>query len=339
MKNKILWILMSLILSTGIASADNFVNLTPRPRSMTALPGEVVLPQDFVVGYSSALSAEMVAEVQRFVLDFNAATGYNAVAQADAEAPLFDVALYGGTMNEGAYNLMVNEGKVTIRAKSVLGFYYAFQSVKKILPANVMAGKQDAAVTKYALPCVTIQDEPRFTYRGFMLDVARHFFTVEEVKRMLDVMSYYKMNRFHWHLTDDQGWRVEIKQYPKLTTIGATASNCYVTDLEYGPYWTNQVYGPYFYTQEQIKDVVAYAKERHIEVIPEVDMPGHFVAAMASYPEYCCHPESAPSVWINGGISSDVLNVANPAAVQFAKNILAELIPLFPYDYFHICCD
>ena len=339
MKNKILWILMSLILSTGIASADNFVNLTPRPRAMTVLPGEVVLPQDFVVGYNSALSAEMVAEVQRFVLDFNAATGYNAVAQADAEAPLFDVALYGGTMNEGAYNLTVNEGKVAIRAKSVLGFYYAFQSVKKILPANVMAGKQDAAVTKYALPCVTIQDEPRFAYRGFMLDVARHFFTVEEVKRMLDVMSYYKMNRFHWHLTDDQGWRVEIKQYPKLTTIGATASNTYVTDLEYGPYWTNQVYGPYFYTQEQIKDVVAYAKERHIEVIPEVDMPGHFVAAMASYPEYCCHPESAPSVWINGGISSDVLNVANPAAVQFAKNILAELIPLFPYDYFHIGGD
>ena len=211
MKNKILWILMSLILSTGIASADNFVNLTPRPKTMTALPGEVVLPQDFVVGYNSALSAEMVAEVQRFVLDFNAATGYNAVAQADAESPLFDVALYSGTMNEGAYNLMVNEGKVTVRAKSVLGFYYAFQSVKKILPANVMAGKQDAAVTKYALPCVTIQDEPRFAYRGFMLDVARHFFTVEEVKRMLDVMSYYKMNRFHWHLTDDQGWRVDIK--------------------------------------------------------------------------------------------------------------------------------
>ena len=168
-------------------------------------------------------------------------------------------------------------------------------------------------------------DEPRFEYRGFMLDVSRHFFTTDEVKRMLDVMAYYKMNRFHWHLSDDQGWRVErFKKYlrnsPPSVPLRPTRSL---------PIWKavrstglTKTYGPYFYTQEEIKDVVAYAKERHIEIIPEIDMPGHFVAAMAAYPEYSCTPNNPPTIWTTGGISSNVLNVANPQAVQFAKDIL-----------------
>ena len=202
----------------------------------------------------------------------------------------------------------------------------------------------------YALPVSRIEDEPRFAYRGFMLDVSRHFFTIEQVKKMIDLMAIYKMNVFHWHLTDDQGWRAEIKQYPLLTTVGAERKSSYDTPItrieENGQvYWTGEgaqtgrKYGPFYYTQEEMREVVRYAAERHIDVLPEVDMPGHFVAAMHAYPEYSCHPDYAPEVWTNGGISSDVLNVANPEAVQFAKNIITELCDIFPYPYFHIGGD
>lgn len=327
---------MLLLLQAGMAAAQTFINLTPKPKQMTVGKGELVLPQEFAVGYG-ALPDSLAAEARRFVAAFNAASGYAAKVQAGGEA-LVTMELLPGAADEG-YRLDVTESGVGVKARTAAGFYFAFQTLKKILPPNVMAGVRDAKVDRYALPVVSIEDEPRFGYRGFMLDVARHFFTVEEVKRMLDVMSYYKMNRFHWHLSDDQGWRVEIKKYPRLTTVGATASNCYVTDLEYGPYWTNKQYGPHFYTQEEIRDVVAYARDRHIEVIPEIDMPGHFVAAMAAYPEYSCWPDGNHTVWTWGGVSTDVLNVGNPAAVQFAKDILDELADLFPFGYFNIGGD
>lgn len=335
----LLWLLWVLPLALP---AQTFVNLTPRAKSMTTQSGELALPHDFKVSYSADLNDGMRAEVARFVTDFNAATGYEArVVEAD-ETALFQVGIsQNKNMKEdGGYYLYVNgaDNKVTLQAKSVEGFYYAFQTVKKILPANVMAGKYVKG--DYVLPRVSITDEPRFEYRGFMLDVARHFFTVEEVKRMLDVMAYYKMNRFHWHLSDDQGWRVEIKKYPKLTSVAATAPNSRFTDLyTCTQYWINKPYGPYFYTQDQIREVVAYAKERHIEIIPEIDMPGHFVAAMAAYPEYSTRPNNPPTIWTDGGISYDVLNVADPQAVQFAKDILAELIELFPYETIHIGGD
>lgn len=338
MKNKFLCLLCLLLALPFAATAQDFVNLTPKPKQMTVGSGELVLPRTFAVNTAN-VSEDMAAEVQKFVNAFNAATGYEAVAQ-NADNALIDVRTADiSTVGEEGYKLNVTADGAVIEAATPAGLYFAFQTVKKILPANVMAGVADAAVTKYALPVVSITDQPRFGYRGFMLDVARHFFTVEDVKRMLDVMSYYKMNRFHWHLSDDQGWRVEIKKYPKLTEVGSIAPNSRFTDMKLGQYWINKPYGPYFYTQEQLREVVAYAKERHIEIIPEIDMPGHFVAAMASYPEYSCTPEGTHTIWDDGGISSDVLNVANPAAVQFAKDILTEIMDIFPYDYIHIGGD
>lgn len=321
--------------------AQEFVNLTPRPKTMTVGTGTLTLPSSFVVSYTG-LDEAQVAEVENFVTAFNAATGYAATAQADATSALFNVSMLpsSSTVGTNGYTLNVTADGVAIQAKDVLGLFYAFQSVKKILPANVMAGVADASVTAYTLPIVSITDEPRFAYRGFMLDVARHFFTVEEVKRMIDVMSYYKMNAFHWHLSDDQGWRVEIKKYPKLTSVGSIAPNSRFTDMdECTQYWINKPYGPYFYTQEEIKDVVAYAQARHIDVIPEIDMPGHFCAALAAYPEFSCTPTGSHTVQTDGGIYSDVMNVANPDAVQFTKDVLDELMELFPYDYLHIGGD
>lgn len=342
MKKRLLFLLMLALMLPYAMTAQTFVNLTPMPKSMTVGDGELKLPSAFTVGYANSIDDEMVAEVKRFVSDFNNATGLTATAASSADGSLVQVELLPSSseLGEDGYTLSVDSEKAVVQAKTALGLFYAFQTVKKILPANVMAGVRDASVTSYALPQVDISDEPRFDYRGFMLDVSRHFFTTDEVKRMLDVMAYYKMNRFHWHLTDDQGWRVEIKKYPKLTSVGSIAPNSRFTDMySCTQYWINQPYGPYFYTQEEIKDVVAYAKNLHIEVVPEIDMPGHFVAAMASYPEYSCDPDNPPVIWCDGGVSSNVLNVANPDAVQFVKDILSELMELFPYETIHIGGD
>ncbi len=339
MKNRLLALLLSaLALLPLAAAADSFVNLTPRPKSMTVQDGTLTLPQTFAIN-CTGLTDAMADEAARFAADFNAATGYAASVSAGEASALFQVRKSSAVTAEEGYTLTVTADGVTVEAGGELGLYYAFQTVKKILPANVMAGVKDAAVTAYTLPLVTIKDEPRYGYRGFMLDVARHFFTVAEVERMLDVMSYYKLNRFHWHIADDQGWRAEIKKYPKLTTIGATASNSRFTSMTDGAYWINKAYGPYYYTQDEMREVVEYAKARHIEVIPEVDMPGHFCAALAAYPEFSCTPDATHSVMTDGGIYSDILNVANPSAVQFAKDVLEELMDIFPGEYIHIGGD
>ena len=337
MKNKFIALLMLFGVALTPVAAQDFVNLTPRAKTMTQTSGELVLPNSFVVSAQN-LPEEMTREVEKFITSYNAATG--ATATVGTEGALFTIDLPVSSLGEEGYKVNVTADGVSIEASTATGLYYAFQTIKKLLPANVMAGKADAAVTKYALPLVSINDAPRFGYRGFMLDVSRHFFTVDEVKRMLDVMSYYKMNRFHWHLSDDQGWRVEIKKYPKLTTVGSIAPNVMFTDMHTcTQYWLNKPYGPYFYTQDELRDVVAYAKERHIEIVPEIDMPGHFVAAMASYPEFSCYPNGTHTIWTTGGISSDILNVANPKAVQFAKDILSELMDIFPYETIHIGGD
>jgi hexosaminidase len=182
-----------------------------------------------------------------------------------------------------------------------------------------------------------VKDFPNFQWRGLHLDVSRHFFTVEEIKRFIDLMSYYKFNTFHWHLTDDQGWRIEIKKYPKLTEIGAwrdsTVDNHYTTVPRT---YTKARYGG-FYTQEQIKDVVAYAEAKYVTIVPEIEMPGHARAALAAYPEYSCtgKAQGVEGLW---GIFDDIF-CSKPASIQFLKDILDEVIPLFPGQYIHIGGD
>ena len=339
MKNKLLALLVLLLMIPAMGWADNFVNLTPRPKTMTVGTGLLTLPASFTIS-CKGLDESMQQEVERFAAELQQVTGCNIQVADGDESALFQFQKAPSKQKDGGYNLIVATTGVKVLTTEVLGTYYACQTLKKIMPACVMAGVKDPKVSEFTLPCVTIVDEPRFAYRGFMLDVSRHFFTVDEVKRMLDVMSYYKLNRFHWHLSDDQGWRVEIKKYPRLTTVGSIAPNCRFTDMDSrSQYWINKPYGPYFYTQDQVREVVAYAKERHIEVIPEIDMPGHFCAAMAAYPEFSCTPYAGHAVMTDGGIYSDVMNVANPQAVQFVKDVLAELIDLFPCEYINIGGD
>ena len=327
------------------------LSLVPAPKSAVVGEGEFVLKQGFTVGMGrfsdNDTQNRLVADVARFISTMNQATSLSC-QPSDGETDI-TITENKDIAQEG-YVLDITTDGVAIEASTAKGAYYAMQTLMRLLPPNVILGKAGETGITYALPVARIDDEPRFPYRGFMLDVSRHFFTIDEVKKMIDLMAIYKMNVFHWHLTDDQGWRAEIKQYPLLTTIGAERRSSYDTPItmveENGNiYWTgsgaqtNRKYGPFYYTQEEMKDVVRYAAERHIDILPEVDMPGHFVAALHAYPEYCCHPDRAPEVWINGGVSQDVLNVANPEAVQFAKNIITELCAIFPYPYFHIGGD
>ena len=319
--------------------ADSKINLTPVPMQMTVGEGKLILPESFTISTEN-LEDEFVAEATKFSNLFSRISGYNVSLTNDGEA-FITMRKYTGSEelgNEG-YTLDITADGISITANSANGFYYAFQSVKKMLPANIMAEVKDNNVTEYSLPIVSIVDAPRFEYRGFMLDVSRHYFTTDQIKRMIDVMSYYKMNRFHWHLTDDQGWRFEVKKYPRLTTVGATRNDSWSVDPEYGGYYINEPYGPYFYTQDECRDIVAYAAERHIEVVPEVEFPGHSCAVNAAYPEFSCTPNGAHSVQVNGGIFSDVLNVANPHAVQFVKDVIDEVIEVFPYHQIHIGGD
>lgn len=339
MKFKCLFVALLALLSFNSASAQDFINLTPKPKTMTTSQGSLTLPKDFGVSQTNLTDA-MKAEVEKFLTSYNEVTDSEAKVVSSADKALIRVEKASTDLGKEGYKLSVKADGVTIQASEAAGLYFAFQTIKKVLPPHVMAGVKDANVKTHALPFVEISDSPRFAYRGFMLDVSRHFFDVAEIKRVLDVMSYYKMNHFHWHLTDDHGWRVEIKKYPKLIEVGSIAPNNFIVDMHHGPYWQNKPYGPYYYTQEQLREVVAYAKERHIEIIPEIDMPGHFCAAMASYPEFSCWPNGSHGVQSNiGGVYADVLNVANPKAVQFAKDVMAEIMDIFPYEYVHIGGD
>lgn len=318
--------------------AQSNINLTPVPKQMTVNAGELSLPQKFTIA-TGTFDEACANEARKFASHLVDVTGYSIEVKENDEDALIKYITSSTVTNDEGYTLQITADGIAISAISPRGFYYAFQTIKKLLPPCVMAGVRDEAVTTFNLPLVKINDAPRFEYRGFMLDVARHYFEVKEIKRMIDVMSYYKMNRFHWHLVDDQGWRIEIEKYPKLTTIGATRNNSWSVDPIYGGYYTNEPYGPYFYTKEEAREIVEYAKERHIEVIPEIEFPGHACAALTAYPEFSCSPNGSHSVKVDGGIYADVFNVASPATLQFAKDVIDEIIDIFPYNQIHIGGD
>ncbi len=335
MKHRILSAFLAAVVSFG-ATAETFVNLTPKPKQMTVGTGELTLPQSFTVGHS--LSGDMQAEVSKFIATFTAATG---LTVSEGSEGLITVSENPVLAAEG-YTLDITAEGVTIAASAPAGLYYAFRSLMKIMPPNVILGiASDAAVIQtYTLPLVSINDEPRYPWRGLEIDVARHFFDVAQIKKMIDIMAVYKMNRLHWHLTDDQGWRFEMPKYPKLTTAAGAPKNQYWWDFDnHMSFLTNKQYGPYFYTVEEMKEVVAYAKEHHIEVCPEVDMPGHMQCAIAAYPEFSTTPDSDHPVRYWPGVSTDILDISNPAVMQFLRDVIDQLAEIFPYEYIHIGGD
>ncbi|MBC8182859.1 beta-N-acetylhexosaminidase [candidate division KSB1 bacterium] len=243
-------------------------------------------------------------------------------------------------LGDEGYKLTVDTNFVSISAAKPAGLFYGVQTLRQLLPVEIES-KEPVADVKWKISCVEIEDIPRFKWRGAHLDVCRHFFPKEFVKKYIDILAMHKLNTFHWHLTEDQGWRVEIKKYPKLTEIGAWRVD------RNGIHWNKRepqqpvekaTYGG-FYTQEEIKEIVEYAKNRFITVVPEIEMPGHAVAALASYPEYSCF--GGPFTVITGGYwpIKDIYCAGKEGTFEFLENILDEVIPLFPGEFFHIGGD
>lgn len=230
------------------------------------------------------------------------------------------------SMPQEAYSLIINSKGVAITGNEA-GIFYGIQTLQQLLKAE--------NEENIHLPYITINDEPRFSYRGLMLDVARYFYPVEYVKKFIDLMARYKINRFHWHLTEDAGWRIEIKKYPELTTIGAWRNS---TQWERNGEDQDRVPHGGFYTQEQIREIVRYAANRYVTIVPEIDLPGHTMAALAAYPELSCSggPFQVPETW---GIKEDVLCLGNDDTYRFVEDVLTEVIDLFPGEYIHIGGD
>ena len=252
-----------------------------------------------------------------------------------------------GDAESEAYDMLVSNDQIWITASSTAGIFYGIQTLRKALAttmnnASLGRDQREQQLTnnkgggyRVSLPAVHITDAPRFAYRGMHLDVCRHFFPLDSVKAYIDMLALHNMNTFHWHLTDDQGWRIEIKQYPELTTIGSVRKGTMIAR----DFSSNDSI-PYsgYYTQDEAREIVRYAAERHIEVIPEIEMPGHMQGALAAYPQLGCTggPYDVIGWW---GISDDVLCMGNPEVVKFCTNILDEIMEIFPSKYIHIGGD
>lgn len=316
--------------------ADGVLQVIPRPAVCQEGDGTFVFSKKVNV-YTDAYPGDSIRLVfNRFAQKLQAAAGVQCKeAEAGKAALLLKL---NSQFGPEAYTLQVTPKQVCIEAARPAGFFYALQTLQQLLPTRaVLAGQPVAKGTKLTLPAVSISDEPRFGWRGFMLDEGRHFFGKDEIKKLLDVMAAYKLNRFHWHLTEDQGWRIEIKKYPRLTEVGAWRNSKVLGWGEVKP--DGQRYGG-FYTQQDAREIVAYARERFIEIVPEVDIPGHSQAAVAAYPEFlACDPQNAHEVWLWQGVSADVINVSNPKAVEFAKDVVDELTDIFPFGYLHLGGD
>lgn len=235
-------------------------------------------------------------------------------------------------LGEEGYILSVRENGVFIEAAESSGIFYGIQSLRQLLPTDFEYG---ATSKSFNIPVLEITDKPRFPWRSFMLDESRHFNGAKEVKKLLDQMALLKMNTFHWHLTDDQGWRIEIKKYPKLTEIGSKRKD---TQTERGGEGRTGEPHEGFYSQEEIKEIIEYAKVRHIKIVPEIEMPGHAMAAVAAYP-WLGSLGSTKEVSVIFGKMDDSFNIANPKVVQFLKDVLDEVMALFPGQVIHIGGD
>lgn len=257
----------------------------------------------------------------------NECTSYTLATSTEAIKNYITLNIDKSIKNPEGYRLAVSSDGITITGGSHAGVFYGVQTLRKASPVE--------ASDKIAFQQTNIEDYPRLAYRGMHLDVGRHFFNVEQVKQYLDLMALHNLNVFHWHLTEDQGWRIEIKKYPKLTEIGAWRDRTVIgrNTEEYD----NTRYGG-FYTQEQAKEIVKYAGERYITVIPEVDLPGHMLAALAAYPEMGCTggPYEVCPRW---GVFEDVLCIGNEKSMQFLEDVMAEIIDIFPSKYIHIGGD
>jgi len=341
MKSIIAGVIFTSLAATVFAADTNHLAIIPWPQQVTLQSGAFKLTPDTRVYADSASRGTATFLTGRL----RPSTGYPFKTRTKS---ISGAAIPGGILlttrnastNLGpeGYELIVTPDSVVIRAPAQAGLFYGVQTLLQLLPPEIFSTNLVTG-TDWQMPCVQIKDWPRFQWRGLMLDVSRHFFNKTEVETVLDAMALHKLNRFHWHLTDDQGWRIEIKKYPKLTQVGAwrdgigfkldpKASTAYGPDGRYGG----------FYTQNDIREVVKYAAARHITIVPEIEMPGHSTAALAAYPQFSC--TGGPFVMLdNGGIFNGIYDPAKEETFKFLDDVLTEVFQLFPGKYVHIGGD
>ncbi len=329
--------------------------LMPQPVSVVSGTGNFIINNKTTVHVSSSdAAAKRVGEF--LSAKIAKATGYqvavNTGAQTPAENAIRLVLKNDASLGNEGYQLNVTANGVSIAANKPAGLFYGMQTLLQLLPKEI-EGKEIAKNVKWNVPVCTISDNPRFGWRGLMLDVSRHFFTKDEVKQFIDEMAKYKFNLMHWHLTDDEGWRIEIKGLPKLTEVGAWR----VKKVGYFGTFSAPTpdeprdYGG-FYTQEDIKEIVKYAQDRFVNILPEVDVPGHSLAAVASYPELSCtpgaenyHVRSGEEImdWSHGhppiALLDNTLCPANEKVYDFLDKVMTQVAQLFPFEYIHVGGD
>ena len=350
MKSPFAAVAVLLMVLTTLAKAANIPAIIPQPQQIKINKGAFQLRDNhrllglfprpgtkIVVDTASRETAEFLAARLREATDYpfeivsadsNNLSGNILLTTHDSKSSLAP---------EG-YELAVTPDSVVIRAPTQAGLFYGAQTLLQLLPPEIFSAKPVSGVN-WQISCVQIKDWPRFKWRGLMLDVSRHFFTKPEVEKLLSEMAELKMNVFHWHLTDDQGWRIEIKKYPRLTQVGAWRTNIGFgldpkASTAYGP---DGRYGGY-YTQDDIREVVKYAAALHITIVPEIEMPGHSTAALAAYPEYSCF--GGPySTEVKRGAHDGVYCAGKDQTFDFLENVLTEVMELFPGKYIHIGGD
>ncbi len=334
----------------GCDSTVEMPMLVPKPESVVPGAGRFQLTGSTRLVVSDALDAELLRLAEGLAEPMRRATGWPVTVEgpgageADAirltlEPSLDSVADLPETplTRDESYALSVTESGIVIEAATHAGLFYGIQTLRQLLPAELASGvASDEVAAGWAVPALEIEDRPRFVYRGLHLDVGRHFFPPEFIKRYIDLLAAYKLNVFHWHLTEDQGWRLEIDRYPRLTEVGAYRAET-ILEKNFDPYVGDGI--PYggFYTKDEVRDIVAYAAERYVTVIPEIELPGHSVAALAAYPELACTGESfeVATVW---GVNEDIY-CPHERTFEFLEGVLTEVMELFPSPYIHIGGD
>ena len=321
-------VLLVLCALGGAANAQN-VNIIPQPNSVVMEEGTFNFTKEIKLQYTK--TNQEVTEVVKFFMARLGEFPVNTFSKYKTTEPNrieFYLQKLGG--NSDYYELIIQRNAIIIRANKPKGLFYGVQSLLQLVNNYQRKGA-------VILPCMQVQDRANLSWRGMHLDVGRHMFSVKSIKRYIDLMSYYKLNYFHWHLTEDQGWRIEIKKYPKLTEVGSWRKETIIGHYNDEPQRFDSTRYGGFYTQDEIRDIVAYAKDRYVEIVPEIEMPGHALAALAAYPEYGC-AQKKYEVGTKWGVFDDIFCPTEETFV-FLENILTEVIALFPGSYIHIGGD
>lgn len=326
-------VVLSVVHANGqnLPAEPNSIGIIPQPYSLQRLTGQVKVSSNTVVAVDKN-NAELKRIAEMFVAEIKEKMKINLRVVDDAKVPAagsirFMLSRTPDTLTDEGYKLIAQNGQVVVSGQKGNGVFYGMQTLLQLLPVEKITASY------FYLPAVNIIDKPRFEWRGLMLDVGRYYYSMDFLKRYIDLLAMHKLNTFHWHLVEDHGWRLEIKKYPRLTSVGAWRPNNQFDRTQF-----DKTPKGGYYTQEQAKELVAYAAARYVNIVPEIEMPGHVLSALVAYPELSCTggPFQMPGQW---NIQKDIYCAGNEKTFEFLENVLTEVISIFPSPVIHIGGD